>query len=222
MPSDPDRAIACYVTDGRAFFGPDRDLLLIESIRRSVSAGVDWVQIREKDLPARRLLTLVRQAVEITSALEPRSRVLVNDRLDVVLAAGAAGVHLREESAPASAIIKWCRTGNAPPSFSVGISCHDLEGVRSAESAGVDYVFFGAVFDTPSKRAFGEPQGIARLAEICRFVRIPVIAIGGINESNAADCIRAGAKGVAAIRPFQEPRDGAALARFVSAVHGCR
>jgi thiamine-phosphate pyrophosphorylase len=222
LPSDPDRAIVWYVTDGRAFAGPDRDLLLIESVRKAVSAGVDGVQVREKDLPARRLLTLVRQAVKLSSTRGARSRVLVNDRLDVALAAGAAGVHLAEESAPASAMIQWCRAGNAPPTFSVGVSCHGLEGVRSAESAGADYVFFGAVFDTPSKRAFGEPQGIARLAEICRLVRIPVIAIGGINESSAADCIQAGAKGVAAIRPFQEPRDGAALARFVSAVHGCR
>jgi len=95
--------------------------------------------------------------------------------------------------------------------FSIGVSCHSLEDAREAESAGASYIFFGPVFDTPSKRGMGEPQGIARLEEICRSVTIPVIAIGGVSEENAGECIRAGAAGLAAIRMFQEARDGAAV-----------
>jgi thiamine-phosphate pyrophosphorylase len=89
----------------------------------------------------------------------------------------------------------------------IGVSCHSLEEARAAEGAGAAYIFFGPVFDTPSKRGMGEPQGGARLGEICRSVAIPVLAIGGMSEDNSGDCIRAGAAGIAAIRMFQDAWD---------------
>jgi thiamine-phosphate pyrophosphorylase len=180
---------------------------VLGKIRAATAAGVDWVQIREKNLSGRELLALVREAV----AGRGIRRVIVNDRLDVALAAGAAGVHLGRQSLSARDVVRWCRSGNAPADFLIGVSCHGLEDSREAESAGASYIFFGPVFDTPSKRGMGEPQGVARLGEICRGVAIPVVAIGGIMEENAGECIRAGAAGIAAIRMFQDARDGAAM-----------
>lgn len=208
------------MTDGKSLGAGDRAGKVLARIRAAVAAGVDWVQIREKDLPARELLALARAAVR--AAAEARSskvRVIVNDRLDVALAAGAAGVHLGGESLPARDVVRWCRGGNAPANFLVGVSCHALEQACEAEDAGASYVFFGPVFDTPSKRPFGPPQGVSKLAEVCRAVQIPVIAIGGINGENGAECLRAGAAGVAAIRLFQEPSDPAELKSAIERLH---
>jgi thiamine-phosphate pyrophosphorylase len=215
----PKNKIVCYVTDRRPLAAAEdaigaRAAGLLEKIRAIAAAGVDWVQIREKDLPARDLLELARKAVAAAAG----AKVIVNDRLDVAFAAGAAGVHLGHESAPAREVVRWCRAGNAPPEFLVGVSCHSAEEGREAEIAGADCVFFGPVFETPSKKPFGAPQGVERLAEFCRAVRIPVIAIGGVNQENAADCIRAGAAGIAAIRMFQEPRDPAEISRVIARI----
>jgi len=197
---------------------------LLERIRAAIEAGVDWVQIREKDLPARELTALAREAVSIAavtrnSGLAGKPAIFVNDRLDVAIAAGASGVHLGHESAPAREVVRWCRGGNAPADFRVGVSCHSLDETREAESAGADHVFFGPIYDTPSKRSFGAPQGTERLAEVCRSVRIPVIAIGGVNAENAAQCMRAGAGGIAAIRMFQEANDAQGLKEIVARLH---
>jgi len=206
--------VVCYVTDRQAL-GPEAPLRSVaEKIRFAAAAGTDWVQIREKDLPARDLLQLARDAVQSAGA-----RIVVNDRLDVALAAGAAGVHLGRASAPAADVVRWCRAGNAPQGFRIGVSCHSLEEVRDAETAGADYAFFGPVFDTPSKRPFGAPQGITRLGECCRGLGIPVLAIGGVEEENAVSCIRAGAAGVAAIRMFQESRNEMELREWIARVH---
>jgi thiamine-phosphate pyrophosphorylase len=93
----------------------------------------------------------------------------------------------------------------------VGKSCHSLESAIAAERDGADYVFFGPVFATPAKAAFGAPQGLDRLAEVCRSVQIPVLAIGGITETNFAQCLESGAAGIAAIRLFQDALDPAAI-----------
>lgn len=175
------------------------------------------MQIRERDLPARELLALVKAAIV---AREGGARILVNDRLDVALAAGAAGVHLGGGSVPAHEVVRWLRERSAPAEFLVGVSCHSLEDARAAEDAGASYVFFGPVFETPSKKSYGPPQGIAKLAEVCSAVRIPVIAIGGVNEENATECMRAGAAGIAAIRMFQEMREAEKLKRAVAKLHG--
>ena len=181
-------------------------------VRVAIAAGVDWVQIREKELPERELLAVAREAVGAAESANGKrataghaaARVIVNDRLDVALAAQAAGVHLGGDSAPVDEVVRWCRGGNAPAGFEVGVSCHSVEGARVAEGARASYVIYGPVFDTPSKRDFGPPQGLARLEEVCRSVKIPVIAIGGVNAENAVECLHAGAAGIAAIRMFQE------------------
>ena len=191
------------MTDRRAL-GADAGDALLDVIRRCVAAGVNWVQIREKDLSARDLLELVRAAVGIAGS---SASILVNDRLDVALAAGAAGVHLGNESVPVSEVARWCKSGHAPREFLIGRSVHQLAEAVDAERAGADYALFGPLFATPSKLAYGPPQGISRLTEVCRAVRIPVLAIGGVTEENAADCLRAGAAGIAAIRLFQQAAD---------------
>ena len=192
---------------------------IVGRIRAAVETGADWVQIREKDLPAREALALTRAAVTASYAKRPGARVIVNDRLDVALAAGAAGVHLGGQSLPAREAVSWCRAGNAPREFLIGVSCHTLEDARAAEHAGANYIFFGPVFDTPSKRGFGRPQGLGLLAEICHSVGIPTIAIGGVDESNSVECLRAGAVGVAAIRLFQEERRPGELENFITRLH---
>lgn len=178
----------------------DTAVPLHDSIRRAVTAGAQWIQIREKDLDARSLVKLARFAVGETRATG--ARVLVNDRLDIALAANAAGVHLGEKSLPLETVIEWRRsTGRSD--FLIGVSCHSRESARAAGRCGADYIFFGPVFATPSKAAFGAPQGIERLREVCASVEIPVLAIGGVNLENANACLEAGAAGIAAIRLFQ-------------------
>lgn len=218
------KPIVCYVTDQKSLGSTEPTAGVLMKIRAAIDAGADWVQVREKDLPARELLALVRDAVAAAKSAASRehageARVIVNDRLDVALAAGAAGVHLGGGSMPAREVVRWCRGGNAPKEFLIGVSCHRFDEAREADAAGASYVFFGPVFETPSKRSFGPPQGIARLAEVCRNAHLPVIAIGGVNEENGAECIRAGAAGVAAIRLFQEARDAASLAEQIARLH---
>ena len=188
---------------------------LIGRIARAASAGIPWIQIREKDLSTRELLALARAAVTVAaenSAPESPARIIVNDRLDVALAARAAGVHLAESSIPVAAVNEWRRRGVSTNAIMLGASCHSVEAARAAERDGADYVFFGPVFATPGKARFGPPQGLKRLEEVSRSVKIPVLAIGGITAENAGECIAAGAAGIAAIRMFQEAGDLPALA----------
>ena len=217
----------CYVTDRKALAGDKSLPALLDMIRAAAAAGVDWVQIREKDLPARGLFALVKQAVALASvrpgSIRPSSiKIIVNDRVDIALAAGATGVHLGHASAPAQEVVNWCRAGNAPADFLIGVSGHILEGAQDAESAGTSYTYFGPIYETPSKIPFGKPHGVEELAQVAKTVSIPVIAIGGVNESNAAQCIRAGAAGVAAIRMIQDAADPTSLKRGIDAIHGSR
>ena len=188
---------------------------LQDSIRRAAAAGADWIQIREKDLEARSLAELARLAIAETRASP--ARVFVNDRLDIALAAAAAGVHLGEKSLPLESAIEWRRCAGRTD-FLIGISCHSLESARAAGRGGANYIFFGPVFATPSKAAFGAPQGIERLREVCAAVEIPVLAIGGVNLENARACLEAGAAGFAAIRLFQEATDEVELAAVLKAM----
>jgi thiamine-phosphate pyrophosphorylase len=201
--------LLCYVTD-RMALSPEADQLaqLLACIERAARAGVDWIQLREKDLEARPLYDLVRKAVGICSAVKPNApaRVLVNDRLDVAWAAHAAGVHLGENSLPVSEIVRWRNLAH-PSDFLVGTSCHSLEAAARAAEAGADYVCFGPVFATPSKVQYGAPQGLRKLAQVCAAVSVPVVAIGGITAENAPSCFQAGAAGIAAIRLFQNARN---------------
>lgn len=178
--------------------------LLLERIRRAGNAGVDWIQIREKDLSGSELSELVRKVLD---CVPPSCRILVNDRLDVAFAAGAAGVHLGEKSILARDARRFAKGRGITGDFQIGASVHSLEEAQVAQAEGADYVIFGPVFATPSKLAFGPPQGLERLAETCRRVTIPVFAIGGISTENARQCYAAGARGIAAIRLFQEAPD---------------
>ena len=188
---------------------------LQDCIRRAAAAGADWIQIRERDLEARSLVELARFAAAETRATS--AHVFVNDRLDVALAAAAAGVHLGEKSLPLETVVEWRRSAGRSD-FLIGVSCHSLESARAAGRGGANFIFFGPVFATPSKAAFGAPQGIERLREVCASLEIPVLAIGGVNLENARACIAAGAAGVAAIRLFQEAPDPAELAAQLKAV----
>jgi len=211
------KPILCYVTDRAALRALPQGVAgapvaddLPGVIRRAVAAGVDWIQLREKDLPANALVELARGAV--AAAHGSGTRILINDRLDVALAAGAAGVHLGEESLPVMEVVRWRRTaGQQAGTFLMGVSCHSGAAAVEAERDGADYLIFGPVFATPSKAAFGAPQGLDRLAEVCRSVRIPVLAIGGVALENASACLAAGAAGLAAIRLFQEAPDLSSL-----------
>lgn len=208
--------ILCYVTDRKilATREDEADWRLAGKIRGTIGAGIDWVQVREKDLPPQKLLALVQQIVRATDS----AKIIVNDRLDVAVAAGAAGVHLGGESAPIPEVVRWCRAGNTPGEFLIGASCHTLTEAREAEMAGASYLIFGPVFYTPSKRAFGAPVGIAELAKVCAAAKIPVLAIGGIDLENARECFDAGAAGIAAIRLFQGAPGSGELKRIVNAL----
>ena len=206
--------LLCYVTDGHSLFSagartsPKTLLLKIEA---AAAAGVDWIQIREKELLGRdcALLTqesLQRAAKSAASNSAPL-RIVVNDRLDVALSERAGGVHLGEKSLPLLEAKRLVNAVAGDEDFLIGVSCHSLEAARSAGSDGADYLFFGPVFATPLKAGFGAPQGLERLAEVCQAVSIPVLAIGGITLANASDCLAAGASGIAAIRLFQDARD---------------
>jgi thiamine-phosphate pyrophosphorylase len=186
--------------------------LLRDSIRRVAAARIDWIQIREKDLETRALVEVARFAVAETRSAS--TKVQVNDRLDVALAAGAAGVHLGENSLPVETVSEWRRSAGRLD-FRVGVSCHSLEAARAADRGGADYIFFGPVFATPSKAAFGPPQGIERLREVCAAIEIPVLAIGGVGAENVRACIGAGAAGIAAIRLFQDARDSEEIAALI-------
>ena len=196
----------CYVTNRKALAGSadEQIRLLLEKIGSVGRAGADWIQIREKDLSGRALSELVREAVRMVPG---SCRILVNDRVDVACTAGAAGVHLGEQSLPVAEVRRLLNEKQSGGEFLVGVSTHSLEAALSAEKAGADYVIFGPIFATPSKAKFGEPQGIVRLAEVCRKVAIPVLAIGGITLENARECRGAGAAGIAGIRLFQESKD---------------
>ncbi|HEV2615100.1 MAG TPA: thiamine phosphate synthase, partial [Candidatus Acidoferrales bacterium] len=200
---------------------------LLVRIEHAVAAGVDWVQIREKDLPARDLLALTQRAIcaaknKLKATSNIRTRVVVNDRLDVAIAADAAGVHLGGSSLPIGEVVRWCRAGNAPKDFLIGASCHTIQEAVAAEGAGANYIFFGPVYETPSKENLGAPQGIEKLAEVCEKIRMPVLAIGGIGEGNAAVCMSAGAAGIAAIRLFQQSLNATSLGDTLSRLRAIR
>ncbi len=188
---------------------------LLSKIAAAADAGVDWIQIREKDLSGRDCSSLTREALQRATKSSARktapTRILVNDRLDVAISESAGGVHLGEKSLPLAEAKRLVENRGEQKDFLIGISCHSLEAVTAAASGGADYLFFGPIFATPSKAAFGAPQGLERLAEVCRAVTVPVMAIGGITLRNAADCLAAGASGIAAIRLFQDARDMSSL-----------
>jgi thiamine-phosphate pyrophosphorylase len=204
--------LLCYVTDRRSLAEvkpAEQQEILLDKIAAAVKAGIDWIQIREKDLLGKDCSSLTKEALRRAAITNKNmsTRILVNDRWDVALAERASGVHLGENSLPLAKVSRMVESRGERKDFLVGVSCHSLEAARAAANGGADYLFFGPVFSTPSKAVFGAPQGLGRLAEVCNAVAIPVLAIGGIALANAAECLAAGAAGIAAIRLFQDARD---------------
>ncbi len=181
-------------------------------IEQAIAAGVDLIQIRERDLATRELLTLVEAAV--ARARGTGTRILVNDRLDVALAAGADGVHLPTHGFPVADVRREY------PELLIGASCHNLEEARRAEEGGADFVVFGPVYETPAKKPYGPPVGVEKLAEAVRAAKIPVLALGGIKLENAGTCLKAGAAGLAAISLFQTSGDLRETVRRLRAAGG--
>ena len=166
---------------------------LAEVVAAASRGGLGAVQLREKDLSAGELYDL---GACLQEALNPhRVPLLINDRIDVALALDAAGVHL----AGHSLATRTARRLLGPDKL-LGVSTHSLEAACRAADEGADFVVFGPVFPTPSKLAYGPPQGLPRLAEVVRDVPVPVIGIGGINPANLPQVMRTGAHGVAMIR----------------------
>ncbi|MGB7590524.1 MAG: thiamine phosphate synthase [Terriglobia bacterium] len=188
--------LLCYITDRRQL----RSVSLAAVIRETVRAGVDIVQVREKDLTSRELITLVEEALSATR--EPGmggARVVVNDHVDVALAGGADGAHLAAHSMPVQVVRRF-----VPRAFLIGVSCHSLGEAMAAESGGADYLVLGPVFETPSKLGYGPPLGLEELRNITSRIRIPVLALGGITVERIRPCLEAGASGIAGIRIFQD------------------
>ena len=211
-------SLLCYVTDRYslvAFESRESQETLLSKIGAAAAAGVDWIQIREKDLLGKECGLLTRKALQQAAKLPAGNtaptRILVNDRLEVALSEHAGGVHLSENSLPLREAMRLANAQAQDQDFLVGVSCHSLEAAKSAASGGADYLFFGPVFATPSKAAFGAPQGLERLAEVCRAMSVPVLAIGGITLANASACLAGGASGIAAVRLFQDAPDMASL-----------
>ena len=165
---------------------------LVSLIRVAVEAGVRAVQLREKDLDTRALLGLAEEVLRITR--EHRAVLLVNDRLDLAMAAGGDGVHLRSSSIPVAVTRRILG-----PDRVIGVSAHTVEEVFHAEANGANFVVLGPVYETASKRGFGEPIGLRPIEEASRRCRIPVFAIGGVTVPRVREVRQSGAFGVAVI-----------------------
>jgi thiamine-phosphate pyrophosphorylase len=187
---------------------------LAEVVGASLEAGLRAVQLREKDLAARELFSLA------TSLREPtrrhRARLLVNDRADVALAAEADGVQRRHDSLPVAVLREV-----GGPRFLIGASVHSVVEAKDAAHEGADFLVFGPVYDTPSKRAYGPPQGLDALRRVAAEVPSPVLAIGGITAGRVREVLAAGAAGVgviSAILAAERPAD--ATRAFLDALGG--
>lgn len=213
------RPCLLYITDRTAFPGdePARRGRLLEKISEAARCGVDYIQLREKDLSTRELESLAREAIRAirqnskqktenfdptTSHQQPTTALLINSRNDVALAIGADGVHLRSDDvSPSEARLIWkCGASTHESSPIIAVSCHSAEEVAQAAANQATFAVFAPVFEKASRV---NPAGLATLREACR-APIPVMALGGVSLENAALCLEAGAAGIAAVRLFQE------------------
>jgi thiamine-phosphate pyrophosphorylase len=179
---------------------------LPEALAEALQGGIRAIQLREKDLSPRALLALAADVRALTTA--SRAVMLINDRLDVVLAVGADGVHLRTDSLPTRTVRRILG-----PEKLIGVSTHSIKEAWRAADEGADFVTFGPVFETPSKMRYGSPVGVGALAEVCRCAGVPVFALGGITCDRIAEVMDAGACGVAMISEIMSSRDVQSAAR---------
>jgi thiamine-phosphate pyrophosphorylase len=191
-----------YITDRRQFpgNGKEQERRLLKKIAECAAAGLEYIQLREKDLSTRALQDLAQKA--IAAVRGSATKLLINSRTDVVLACGAHGVHLRDNDLAASEVRGvLVRAGVAAPV--IGVSAHSLADVVSAESHGADFAVFAPAFE---KAGEANATGLEQLREICRrtHAEMPVFALGGVTANNAPLCLEAGAAGIAGIRLFQE------------------
>lgn len=182
----------CIISGGN---DPDGSGLLIKrQIELLLPSLPCLIQIREKHLDASTLFRLSR-TIKATAAGK-NVLIFLNERADIAASAALDGVHLRESSSPPDKLRSF--TG----SMLIGKSSHSVESAVKSAQSGADYLIFGPVFDTPSKRQYGNPQGLLKLGEVCRSVSIPVFAIGGITPENTPLCLSKGAYGIAALSLF--------------------
>lgn len=186
--------------------------LLLARIRAAAEAGVDAIQLRENDLSAREMVALGREAASLVieanseGSSKPATRFLINSRTDIAIACGVGGVHLRSDDISASEARRVLVRAGIPEPL-VAVSCHRVEEVEFAEGHGADFAVFGPVFGKSGVDA--KAAGVAELERVCNRRRManpkmPVLAIGSVNEVTAAECLQAGAEGIAAIRMFQQ------------------
>ena len=206
-----DGCLLYYITD-RTAFAPDeptRRHRLMEKIAEAARAGVDYIQLREKDLSTRELESLAREAGGLLNQLRTENRelkiaLLINSRSDIAIAADADGVHLRSDDiCPSDVKSIWnSRSGDKQGEPLIGVSCHSLAEVVQAHAGGATFAVFAPVFekkDIPNT----QPAGLTQLREACK-ADMPVFALGGVSLENAQSCLEAGAKGIAGIHLFQE------------------
>ena len=215
MPSNlqPPHALIYLITSGQTTThttpATEDFLNILQLVRSAVAAGIDLVQIREKNLSASVWYELATAAVRITEG--STTRLLINDRSDVAAASGAAGVHLATSSVPAAVVRQ-----TFGDEFLIGVSAHTLEEATVARRAGADFAVFGPVFDTASKREYGSALGVPALARATSELEpFPILAIGGVSLINVGECIAAGARGVAAITMLQQPDTVAYVAEAI-------
>jgi thiamine-phosphate pyrophosphorylase len=213
MPLDLTNPILYLITAGRTTESSTLESVACRKILDLISAAVDaripLIQLREKRLTTRNLFELTERAVDLTRGTS--SRLLINDRGDVAVAAGADGVHLTTRSLQPRTIRE---TFGAD--FLIGASTHSLAEAIAAREGGADFAIFGPVFETSSKAQFGAPVGIDALAAVAIHLKsFPILALGGVSRQNAEECLRAGASGVAGISLFDE---AAALKETVAVI----
>jgi len=193
-----------YITDAAQFAGTDgeRQAHLLDRIAQAAGLGIDFIQLRERNLVTHDLEALARKAVETVRAGPSRkTRLLINSRSDVALATGADGVHLRSKDISPSEVHRIWQAAGSSANAVVAVSCHSPEDVADAAKGGADFVVFGPVFEKKDCR--GPVTGLTLLREVCDYP-IPVLALGGVSGENAHLCVQAGAAGLAGIRLFQE------------------
>lgn len=204
------RPLFYYITDSRQL----KRVSIIQCVRRALDWGVDFIQIREKELSERKLYDLTCQVVSMAQNTE--CQVLVNGRADLALAAGANGVHLPSAGLRISDIRSWI-----PKDFIVGVSVHSMREIRDAEAQNADYILVGHLFPTKSKEEYGPSLGLDFLRKACKSTSVPILGLGGMNPERIDPVMETGAAGIAGISLFQNSKEFAQLRKRSASFRSC-